>query len=156
MTATNSLVIAFPPQRGYNGACTTILDVSRHGLTAHSLGLTPTKRAAVSLIVSASMERSQNYGHGNKAAKRIIQLMKSRAPSQETALKDGSEVAVYHGWQDGFGVAAGFALYNLTQPVGIHPAGSTVSDQTLNRLGYSAPDMYASRSTDDAGELLAN
>jgi len=44
----------------------------------------------------------------------------------------------------------------LQRADGIHPAGSTVSEQTLNRLGYSAPDMYASRSTDDAGELLAN
>jgi len=88
----------------------------------------------------------------------FAQILRESYPTQESKpeLKDGSEVAVYHGWQDGFGVAAGFALYNLTQPVGINPKGSTVSEQTLNRLGYSAPDMYAGRSTDDNGENLCN
>jgi len=76
------------------------------------------------------------------------------APKPE--LKDGSEVAVYLGWQSGGIFAQGFALYNLTQPVGIHPAGSTVSEQTLNRYGYTAPDIYASRSTDDTGELTCS
>jgi hypothetical protein len=76
--------------------------------------------------------------------------------SVKPALKDGSEVAVYYGWQPGFGRLSGFALYNLTEPVGIHPVGSTVSEETLNRYGCSAPDIYASRSVDDSGEILFN
>jgi len=86
----------------------------------------------------------------------FAQGLREQYATPKPELKDGSEVAVYLGWQSGGIFTQGFALYNLTQPVGIHPAGSTVSEQTLNRLGYSAPDMYASRSTDDAGELLAN
>jgi len=86
----------------------------------------------------------------------FAEILREQYAAPKPEMKDGSAVAYYHGWQDGFGVAAGFALYNLTQPVGIHPKGSTVSEQTLNRLGYSAPDMYAGRSTDDQNELLCN
>ena len=34
--------------------------------------------------------------------------------------------------------------------------GSAVAEQNLNAHGYAAPDMYAGRSVDDNGELLAN
>jgi len=86
----------------------------------------------------------------------FAEIMRETFATPKPELKDGSAIAVYLGWQSGGIFTQGFALYNLTQPVGIHPAGSTVSEQTLNRLGYSAPDMYAGRSVDDNGELLSN
>jgi hypothetical protein len=70
-SAISDLVLAFPPERGYKGACTTIRHLSQHGLTAHALGLTPTKAAAVKLIGLAAMERVKSDGKGTKATKRI-------------------------------------------------------------------------------------
>lgn len=86
----------------------------------------------------------------------FAQIMRDTFATKKPAMKDGAEVAVYYGWQQGFGTIAGFPPYNLIQQVGIHPAGSTVGADTLAEHGYSAPDMYASRSADDNGELLAN
>jgi hypothetical protein len=74
------------------------------------------------------------------------------APKQE--LKDGSTVAQYLGWNGGGKDHPGFPLFNLTKQIGIYPVGSTVTEPTLNRLGYTAPDIYASRSFDDNGEPL--
>lgn len=86
----------------------------------------------------------------------FAQIQRDVFATPKPALKDGSAVAYYKGWQFGFGACKGFALYNLSVPVGIHPEGSTITEETLNRYGYSAPDIYAGRSTDDTGELLAN
>jgi len=77
------------------------------------------------------------------------------------ALKDGNEVAVFIGMQDGMGVVDAFPLFNLTRQVGIYGKDSTVSTQTLRTLGYSAPsipapDVYASRTHDDNFEPLCN
>lgn len=74
-------------------------------------------------------------------------------------LKDGNEVAEYIGNMEGFGDMPALALYNLTRSVGAYPNGSTVTAETLRALGYSAPtapDIYDSRSFDDAGEILCN
>jgi hypothetical protein len=38
--------------------------------------------------------------------------------------------------QDGCGIIPAFGLYILEAPVGIHPAGSTVSKLTLEKHGY--------------------
>lgn len=48
--------------------------------------------------------------------------------------------AVYLGEQQGWGDQPGFHLYNLTAPIPGHPAGSTVSGDTLTRLGYPLPN----------------
>ena len=53
---------------------------------------------------------------------------------------DGSAVAVFLGIQrSGVLHIPDLPLYNLTCPVGIHPAGSTVSADTLARYGYTPP-----------------
>lgn len=41
--------------------------------------------------------------------------------------------------QSGFGIVPDFDLYNLTADVPGHPVGSSVSAQTLTRLGYRLP-----------------
>lgn len=69
------VAIAFPPKHGYNGACTTLADVGRHGLFPGNLGLTPTKKDAVRLIVGANMQRAEADGHGNEAARRARSVM---------------------------------------------------------------------------------
>jgi len=46
--------------------------------------------------------------------------------------------AEFVGWQDDY-KGGGLALYNLTSDIEGHPAGSTVSDRTLRRLGYRIP-----------------
>lgn len=66
------LACAFPPDAGLNGACTSIADLSRHGL--HARGFTPTKQSAVRLIIEARMETVEAYGHGNAAVRRALNL----------------------------------------------------------------------------------
>ncbi len=46
---------------------------------------------------------------------------------------------VWCGWQSGMGVMPDIELWNLTAPIPGHPAGSTLSRQTLERLGYTVP-----------------
>ena len=65
-----TLACAFPPDAGLNGACTSIADLSRHGL--HSYLFTPTKQSAVRLIIDARMETVEAYGHGNAAVRRAL------------------------------------------------------------------------------------
>lgn len=48
-------------------------------------------------------------------------------------------VAVFHGWQQGYGVRPDFALYTLTRDIPGHPAGSTVSARTLAAAGVEVP-----------------
>lgn len=48
--------------------------------------------------------------------------------------------ATFLGIQDGFGIYPPIALYILQEQVGIHPVGSTVSRQTLERYGYFVAD----------------
>lgn len=65
--------------------------------------------------------------------------MIAAAPSP-IGLMHGGSVAVFLGIQrSGVPGIPDLALYNLTRQVGHHPAGSTVSAATLERLGYSAP-----------------
>jgi hypothetical protein len=45
--------------------------------------------------------------------------------------------AIYIGLQPGFGQMPAFELYTLQDQVGEHPAGSTVSRQTLENHGFS-------------------
>jgi hypothetical protein len=47
--------------------------------------------------------------------------------------------ARFAGWQDGMGVMPDFELFVLTADIPGHPAGSTVSRRTLERLGYIVP-----------------
>jgi len=49
--------------------------------------------------------------------------------------------ATYRFIQPGFGEVPSFDLWDLTENVPGHPAGSTVSSQTLLGLGYSLPDL---------------
>jgi hypothetical protein len=65
------LAVAFPPQRGYRGACTTIGDLSRHGLYSGHLGITPDKASAVRLIVMVGLNSQRAHGHGNRALRRL-------------------------------------------------------------------------------------
>lgn len=48
--------------------------------------------------------------------------------------------ATFLGWQDGCGVIPSFRIYNLTEPLDGHCAGSTVSEMTLLELGLALPD----------------
>ncbi|MBP8257098.1 MAG: hypothetical protein KAX37_07205 [Opitutaceae bacterium] len=47
--------------------------------------------------------------------------------------------AYFSGIQDGFGVVPDIELWTLTRDVGIHPAGSTLSRQTIEAHGYTLP-----------------
>jgi hypothetical protein len=49
--------------------------------------------------------------------------------------------ARFIGIQDGFDLGPSIELYNLTAPVGIHPVGSSVSRETLERHGFSVPPL---------------
>jgi hypothetical protein len=44
--------------------------------------------------------------------------------------------AIFAGRQEGIGHFPDFDLFTLTEPVGHHPIGSTVSEQTLNQHDY--------------------
>lgn len=54
--------------------------------------------------------------------------------------------AWYIGRQGGFRDRAAIDLYTLFSPVGEHPAGSTVSGETLEKLGFTLPDHPRSAS----------
>ena len=54
--------------------------------------------------------------------------------------------AVYIGTQPGFRNIPAIELYNLLQPVGEHPPGSTVSRNTLERHGWVVPKVRRRRS----------
>ncbi len=85
----------------------------------------------------------------------FAEILREAYATPKPELKDGSAVAVYYSWQFGIGKLAGFALYNTTRAFGPYDgAGYTITEETLNHYGYSAPDMYASRSMDDNGENL--
>lgn len=45
--------------------------------------------------------------------------------------------AVFIGVQDGFGLRPSFRLFNLTADIAGHPAGSTVSEETLTAAGFT-------------------
>lgn len=49
--------------------------------------------------------------------------------------------ARFIGLQDGFGLMPSFELYHLEAPVGVHPEGSSVSRETLERHGYFVPPV---------------
>ena len=53
--------------------------------------------------------------------------------------------AVYIGTQPGFRNIPAIELYNLLQPVGEHPPGSTVSRSTLERHGWVVPKVRRKR-----------
>jgi len=117
----------------------------------------------------------------------FAQGLREQYAATKPELKDGSEVAVFIGNQETIDPHKPMALFNLLEPLGVHPVGSTVGKETLAKHGYAAPsmaitykahlidrkvcylpigelpdftefnaDIYASRSTDDAGELLCN
>ena len=44
--------------------------------------------------------------------------------------------AIFAGRQEGIGHVPDFDLFTLTEPVGIHPIGSTVSATTLAKYGF--------------------
>lgn len=73
VVAATELAVAFPPDKGFRGACTTIADLDRYGLYSGHLGITPTLQAAVSLITLKNLQ-SSSYGHGNAANRRAKQL----------------------------------------------------------------------------------
>lgn len=47
--------------------------------------------------------------------------------------------AVYVGWQPGTVHMPGFEIWTLTRAIAGHPAGSSVSRQTLELAGYLCP-----------------
>lgn len=49
--------------------------------------------------------------------------------------------AKFIGIQPGFGQIPSFELYTLEAPVGDHPAGSSVSRETLENHGFSVPPI---------------
>lgn len=53
--------------------------------------------------------------------------------------------AYFTGIQDGGGFVPDIELWTLTQPVGIHPAGSTLSRQTIEAAGYRLPPALTLR-----------
>jgi len=53
--------------------------------------------------------------------------------------------AIFLGIQPGTHHLPAIELWNLTAPVGDHPAGSTVSRQTLERHGYSVPEAKSQK-----------
>jgi len=61
--------------------------------------------------------------------------------------------AIFVGLQAGFRKQPPIELYNLIAPVGVHPAGSTVSRQTLEKHGVPfspAPLLRKSRRSSGA------
>ena len=55
-------------------------------------------------------------------------------------LQHGGSVAVFIGVQkSGLQGRRSIPLFNLTQSIADRPAGATVSDRTLRKLGYSVP-----------------
>ena len=65
--------------------------------------------------------------------------------------------AIYVGLQAGFRQQPPIELYNLVAPVGEHPAGSTVSRQTLEKHGVSfSPAPHARKSRRGAGPKNAS
>jgi len=69
------LAVSFPPALGYNGALTTIADLSRHGLPW--AGFIGSKFEAVHLIVKVNLGRDRARGHGNRARRRLIGMVKA-------------------------------------------------------------------------------
>ncbi len=57
-------------------------------------------------------------------------------------LRDGNEVAVFYGIQRSGSHLPDVAMFNLTRDVGEYEEGSTVTADTLARLGYSAPKTH--------------
>lgn len=49
--------------------------------------------------------------------------------------------ATFYGIQDCEGLCPDIELFNLTAAVGVIPAGSTVSRETLERAGFSVPSQ---------------
>jgi hypothetical protein len=65
--------------------------------------------------------------------------------------------AIYVGLQAGFRQQPPIELYNLVAPVGEHPAGSTVSRQTLEKHGVSfLPGPLGRKSRRPAGPKNAS
>jgi hypothetical protein len=56
---------------------------------------------------------------------------------QPSSRKLAPAVFAFH--QPGFGGMPGFDCYTLTEDAGVHPKSSTVSENTLRRLGYYVP-----------------
>ena len=74
---------------------------------------------------------SQNEVYRSRVNRRITQTMRETPTAP----------AVFHGYQEGWRGRPGFQMYNLTQDVVGHRAGSTVSGETLKKLGYRLPPI---------------
>lgn len=71
------LAVAFPPQLGLRGACTTLLDLTRNGYhRPHYM----TRRAAAWLILRRNLESANADGSGNRAARREAALALAAMP----------------------------------------------------------------------------
>lgn len=51
--------------------------------------------------------------------------------------------AIFIGWQPGCGIMPDLPPFNLMRPVGAHPAGATVTAETLRSLGLEVPQVEA-------------
>lgn len=60
----------------------------------------------------------------------------------------------YKGYQEGFGTVPGQHVYNLTETIGTHPKGSTVTLNTLKSLGYDVEPPAAQNQTPVSGQRL--
>jgi hypothetical protein len=76
------LACMFPPNRGLNGASTTLTDLASYFRRPRAW---PSKFHAVHLICAAALERVEARGHGNKAARREAQI--------ETAFESAQDIA---------------------------------------------------------------
>ena len=57
--------------------------------------------------------------------------------AERRAAEQGRALRVdYAGWQEGFAGAPGFHLWTLREAIPGHPAGSTVSGETILNAGY--------------------
>jgi hypothetical protein len=82
---------------------------------------------------------------GETAARTLFHLREQRKLqlTLRGVLQQPVAPAKFIGRQDGLGVIEGFDLYLLTADIPGHPMGSTVSAQTLTRLGFRLPPKAA-------------
>lgn len=76
-------------------------------------------------------------------AGREVPVGKTEPASAEKQSQTKAAPATYHGLQRGFDTIKDIELYDLTEDIPGHPEGSTVSRQTLERAGYTVPQVSA-------------
>lgn len=70
-SASAALAVAYPPQEGLRGACTTLADLC---LPSYRQPRLHTRQGAARDCIRRNYEQAVSYGHGNRAAKRAAQI----------------------------------------------------------------------------------